>query len=114
MKWFYSLVFITGLHILAGFFIPDNLKQGYYWMSMGMAAVSFLFYFMIVQSRQKQAAAKAGANLAAITLKFIASMLVVILYVILFGAKQKADFLFFIISYCIFSVISYTGAYYLK
>ncbi|MBK9329626.1 MAG: hypothetical protein IPM95_10020 [Sphingobacteriales bacterium] len=114
MKWFCSLVIITGFFILAGFYIADDLKMGYYWMSMGMAAVSFLFYLMIVQSRQKLAAAKAGANLAAITLKFIASMLVVILYVILFGTKHKADFLFFIISYCIFSVISYTGAYYFK
>ncbi len=114
MKWLYSLVIVTGLFILAGFFIPDDLRTGYYWMSMGMAAVSFLFYIMMVQSRQKQHAAKAGANLAAITLKFIVSMLVVIVYIVLFGSENKIDFVFFIISYCIYSIVSYTGAYYYK
>lgn len=114
MKWFYTLIVVTVLFIAAGFFIPSGARTGYYWMSMGMAIVSFLFYFMIYQSRPKQTAARAGSNLAAITLKFITSMLVVIFYFVLFGAKQKMDFLVFIISYCIYSVISYTGAYYFK
>jgi hypothetical protein len=105
---------MTLLFAAGGMLLPDSHRAGYYWMTMAMAAVAFLFYFMVTAAHQKDNAGKVGGNLAAIMLKFILSVLVVILYVLLFDRKEKLDFLFFFTAYILYSVISYAGAYKMK
>lgn len=108
MKWFLSLLFVTAVCIVSGFFIEQKYVFAYRWMTTGMAIVSFIFYFMI----NKKSAKNANGNLAAIVLKFILSSLVVIIYIAMLKSKNKTDYFFFLGAYILFSAVSYTGAYY--
>lgn len=111
MKWLTILILTTLLFIAGGVLVPKENHIGYYWMTMAMSIVAFLFYYLVSTAHQKDNARKVGGNLAAITLKFILSIMVVILYVLIFGKKEKLDFMFFFIAYIVYSVISYIGAY---
>ena len=77
-------------------------------MTLGMASVSFLFYFITQKSSPKNI----GGNLLAITAKFLLSAMVFIMYAIIFPSKDKTGYYFFIVAYVLFSIISYVGAHY--
>ena len=108
MKWLLALLFFTSFFIVSSFFIDTNNAFAYRWMTIGMAIVSFIFYFSI----NKRNAKNAGGNLAAIVIKFMLSCLVFIIYIIAFKSRNRIDFYFFLIAYILFSIVSYVGAYY--
>ena len=108
MKWFLALLFCTSLFIVSSFFISKENVFAYRWMTFGMAIVSFIFYCII----NKKNAKNAGANLAAVVAKFMLSAVVFILYLAIFKSNNKIDYVFFIAAYLLFSIVSYTGAYY--
>ena len=108
MKWLFALLFLTSFFIVSSFFIDANYTFAYRWMTIGMAIVSFIFYFNI----NKKNAKNAGGNLAAIVIKFMLSSLVFIIYIAAFKSKNRIDFYFFLIAYILFSIVSYTGTHY--
>lgn len=108
MKWFFYLTFLTLIFVVSSFFIPQNLAFAYRFMTFGMAAVSFLFYFITVKNNPKNI----GGNLLAIIVKFMLSSLLFMVYYIITRSKNKTDYYFFIVAYLLFSVVCYTGAYY--
>ncbi|HQV78934.1 MAG TPA: hypothetical protein PLJ42_07675 [Chitinophagales bacterium] len=110
MKWIISLILLTFIFIITSFFIPNYLLFPFRWMTVGMAFNSFIFYFMVNKSK----ANNAYSSLAAIVVKFILSGAIVIIYFIITESKNKIDYYFFFLAYILFSIISYTGAYYLN
>ena len=108
LKWFVTLLFLTSFCIVSSFFIAANNVFAYRWMTIGMAIVSFIFYFIINKNNAKNA----SGNLAAVVVKFMLSILVVVIYIASFKSKNKIDFYFFLMAYLLFSAVSYTGAYY--
>lgn len=108
MKWLLSLIFLTLFFVISSFFIPNDLALAYRWMTLGMATVSFIFYFLTKKNNPKNV----NGNLAAITIKFMSSTLVFVLYIIIYKSQNKIDYYFFIVAYILFSLVSYTGAYY--
>lgn len=111
MKWLLSLVLLTSLFILAGFFMDPKLMRGYWFFTMGMAVISFNFYFIIYFNRNLEKKKILGPYIAAIGVKFILTVLLVVIYALVFGMKQKIDFLFFFIAFFLYSAVLYTGAY---
>jgi hypothetical protein len=76
-------------------------------MTLGMAIVSFVFYYITKKNNPKNI----NGNLTAIVTKFLFSSLVFITYIIIFRSKNKVDYYFFIMAYILYSIVSYSGAY---
>ena len=107
MKWLTSITPLTIVFIITSFVIDKNLAFTFRWMTLGMAIVSFLFYYMTYKSNQKQIV----GNIAAIVVKFILSAVVVVTYFLLTKSKNRIDYLFFLAAYLAYSIVSYWGAY---
>ena len=111
MKWMLSLVLLTIVFIAASFGVPPERVVAFRWMTLGMAFVSFIYYFIVRFSNMQKAQKRAGGNLAAIIIKFFLSALVVILYIIFFPETNSTDIFIFLGAYVLFSIVSYAGAY---
>ncbi len=111
MKWFLHLFSLTLFFILVSFFLDADLRFSFLFMSMSMALVSFVYFLIVYVSGKKDAQKNVGGNLAAITLKFILSALIVIVYEILYGMHYLHEFLYFFIAYLSFSILSFWDSY---
>lgn len=108
MKWLLSLVFLTIIFISVSFFISEKMVFAFRWMTIGMAIISFVFFFITRINNHKSI----GGNILAITLKFLMSPFVFITYYVATHSKNSLDYYFFIIAYILYSIVCYTGAYY--
>ncbi len=106
-KWLFYLILCTVIFLITSFFVPPARAFAFRWMTLGMSAVSLIFYSLTVMNPPN----KISGNLLAIGLKFILSSVVFILYYILFRSGNRLDYFFFIIAYVPYSIICYTGAY---
>lgn len=113
-KWLLTLVSLSILFFILGFFINTKLRFDYWWMTMGISLIAFVYYFIVTASDKKDNNKIIGGNIAAIGLKFILTGVVLILYIILSGMKNRSGFIFFFIAYGVFSVVSYTFSYLYK
>lgn len=111
-KWLLTLVCITFLLLLLGFILHPVSIHAYLWMTMGMAAVSFLYFFMVTLAQKQTSSQVIGGNLAAIGLKFILSATLIIFYIVLTKETRRMDFVYFLLAYGIFSIINYTFSYF--
>lgn len=114
MKWLLSLVLLTLAFIAVAFFLDKHVVAGYLWMSMGMALVALVFFLIIYLNRNKDSKKVVGSYIVAVGLKFILTMLLVVLYVVIFGLEQRIDFVVFFIAFGLYSLVLYTGAYFNK
>jgi hypothetical protein len=108
MKWLFSLVCLTIAFVSTSFFIPEKMVFAFRWMTIGMAIISFVFYFITRINNHKSI----GGNILAITFKFLMSPFVFITYYVATHSKNSLDYYFFIIAYILYSIVCYTGAYY--
>jgi hypothetical protein len=114
MKWLLALITLTVFFFIYSFSIHPSFVLAFRWMTMGMAIVSFLFYFMIVRNSKKENSTMLGSNIAAIVLKFMLSALVIISYAFIFRLKSNIEFIYFFIAYFAYSIVMYVGAYQYK
>lgn len=108
MKWLLSLVSLTIAFITISFFMPAKMVFPFRWMTIGMAIISFFFYFITIINNSKNI----GGNILAITLKFLMSPFVFIIYYVITHSKNNLDYYFFTLAYILYSIVCYTGAYY--
>ncbi|MCC6584579.1 MAG: hypothetical protein IT271_12820 [Chitinophagales bacterium] len=113
-KWLLTLVSLSILFFISGFLIKTNLRFDYWWMTLGISCIAFIYYFIVTSSNKKNNNKIIGGNIAAIGLKFILTGFMLILYIIFSGMKNRSGFIFFFIAYGIFSVVSYTFSYLYK
>lgn len=113
-KWLLTLVSLSILFFISGFLIKTNLCFDYWWMTLGISCISFIYYFIVTFSNKKNNSKVIGGNIAAIGIKFILTGFMLILYIIFSGMKNRSAFIFFFIAYGIFSVVSYTFSYLYK
>jgi hypothetical protein len=114
MKWFLHLVFLTLYFIFLSFFLDAELRFSFLFMSMAMALVSFIYFLIVFISEKKDAKKSIGGNLAAITLKFMLSALIIVVYQYKYGMHYLHEFIYFFIAYASFSVLSFWDSYYYK
>jgi len=107
MKWFLSLACLTIVFLAVSFFMPANMVFAYRWMTIGMAIISFIFYYIIIFNNPKNI----GRNILAITVKFLMSPFVFIVYYVVTHSKNSVDYYFFILAYMTYSIVCYIGAY---
>ncbi len=107
MKWLYSLILVTSIFILVSFVLPSNHQFAFRWMSIGMALVAFIFYYMTCYYKSNNIV----GNLAAIIVKFMLSAAVVVSYFIYTKSKINTDYYYFFLSYAVYSFISYWNAF---
>ncbi|MBK9792181.1 MAG: hypothetical protein IPP60_03570 [Sphingobacteriales bacterium] len=113
-KWLLTLVSLSILFFISGFLIKTNLRFDYWWMTLGISCISFIYYFIVTFSNKKTNSKVIGGNIAAIGIKFILTGFMLILYIIFSGMKNRTGFIFFFIAYGIFSVVSYAFSYLYK
>lgn len=113
-KWLLTLISLSLLFFVSGFFINTDLRFDYWWMTLGIGWVAFVYYFIVTYSNKKNNYKVIGGNISAIGLKFILTGIVIILYIIFSGMKNRTGFIFFFIAYGIFSVVSYSFSYLYK
>lgn len=110
-KWLLALTLITVLFLIFGVISNPKPAFGYYWMTMGIAFISYLYFFMVTTSYEKKSVQNIGGNFAAIAVKFILSATVIIFYVIFAPKTSGTDFVYFFIAYGVFFIVSYTFSY---
>ncbi len=89
---------------------PDNTTILF--GTSGMAFIALLFGIMVYISNHKPAKKMIGGNLAAITVKYILSGILLIVFIIFFKSKTTNHFFYLLILIFIYSIISYSGAYF--
>jgi hypothetical protein len=114
MKWFLHLFFLTLFFIVISFFLDADLRFSFLFMSLSMALVSFIYFLIVFISEKKEVKKSIGGNLAAITIKFMLSALVIVIYSYKYGMHYLHEFLYFFIAYISFSVLSFLDAYWYK
>jgi hypothetical protein len=76
-----------------------------------MALVSFIYFFIVFVSEKKEVKKSIGGNVAAITIKFILSALVFVVYQYKYGMSYLHEFIYFFIAYLSFSILSFWNSY---
>lgn len=110
-RWLLSLFLLFTLFVVLGLIIHPASLAAYYFMTMSMSVVSFIYYFVVVNAQQKANNKMLSANLAAIILKFSLSLLIVIIYAISFKPIQQFDFVYYFAAYFLYSIVNYYYSY---
>jgi drug/metabolite transporter (DMT)-like permease len=113
MKWLTAILIVTAVFFISSFFIRSEVLA-YRWMTFGMAIVSLIFYGIVARNRKKDNEKMVGSYIAAVVVKFMLSATVIIVYAFIFKLKSNTEFLYFFIAYIVYSVVTYTGAYFYK
>jgi len=109
--WFFIWLTVTILLLILGNTLSYPENATIFFGTSGMAFIALLFGIMVYISNHKPAKKMIGGNLAAITLKYILSGLLLIVFIIFFKSKTICHFFYMLILIFIYSIISYTGAY---
>lgn len=112
LKWLLTLLFTTIFFLLAGMLIPTKSMPAFYGMTMSVAFISFIYFFIVNNVHKKDSATHVGGNLSAIIIKFILTGAIIIFYIILSKEIRGIDFIYFFAAYGIFSIINYSFSYY--
>ena len=112
LKWLFSLIGITFVFLALHWVLPIAGTSGYLWVTMSMAIVSFIYFFMVTISSKKESTEVVGGNLAAIVVKFILSATIIIFYVIFSKKTERIDFVWFFVAYGIYSIVNYPFVYF--
>lgn len=113
-KWISTLVGISLAFLITGFMIHTPSRNAYWWMTMSIAAISFLYLLMVTMAQKQESTVVVGGNLAAIVVKFILSATVIIFYIIFSKSIRGIDFIYFFIAYGVFSIVNYSFSYHYK